>query len=265
MGSKYSLAIVTGGSSGIGKSIIDDFSKLEPDALIINLSRQAPASFYNNTTRLHLSCDLGDKGQRTKAFDQLERHLRNGQDTGGILLVNNSGFAAYGSIESIPPAKHLELLEVNVCALVELTARLLPYIVKRGGDIVTIASTAAFQPTPNLATYGASKGFVLNWTLALNEELRGTGSRAIAICPGPTRTDFFRRAGMSEGGSSGHRHSPEQVSQLAFRALARRKAFTVTGRLNKLLTLASGLLPLALRARAAGSVMRRFRKTSQPR
>ncbi|MDQ8197619.1 SDR family NAD(P)-dependent oxidoreductase [Pelagicoccus enzymogenes] len=260
MGSKYDLAIVTGGSSGIGKSIIEDISKLEPAASLFNLSRRKPASFSNDPKRVHLECDLSDKGSRSRVLEELERKISASTQTGSILLVNNAGFGIYGGVESNSPCDHLELLEVNVCTLVEITTRLLPLIKERGGAIMNIASTSAFQPTPYLASYGASKAFVLNWTLALNEELRATRARAIAVCPGPTRTEFFKRAGFSTRVvPAGYSHHPEEVSRLALAALENCKSFTVTGTLNKLASIFSSLLPLSLRTRVSGKVIRRFR------
>lgn len=260
MGSKYDLAIVTGGSSGIGNSIIEDVSKLEPAAQIFNLSRRFPASFSNDPKRVHLECDLSDKTARAKVLDELEARISKPTQSGSILLVNNAGFGLYGDLERHSSAKHMELLEVNVCALVEITTRLLPIVKARGGAIMNIASTSAFQPTPFLATYGASKAFVLNWTLALNEELRGTAAHAIAVCPGPTQTEFFERAGFSTRViPAGYSHRPEQVSRMALDALDRRKSFTVTGSLNKAASLFSSFLPLGLRTRVAGRVIRRLR------
>lgn len=260
MGSKYDLVIVTGGSSGIGNSIIEDISKVEPDASIINLSRRFPASFSNDPNRTHLECDLADNRSRSKVFDDLEELIKKSPQTGPVLLVNNAGFGIYGDSQANSTADHLELLEVNVCALVELTTRLLPLIKHRGGAIMNIASTSAFQPTPYLATYGASKTFVLNWTLALNEELRATQAQAIAVCPGPTKTEFFKRAGFSKRVvPAGYSHQPEQVARMAMNALAKNKPYTVTGALNKAGSLFSNILPLTLRTRVAGKVIRRFR------
>lgn len=88
------------------------------------------------------------------------------------------------------------MIDLNVRAVVDLSSRLLPVILPRGGTIVTIASTAAFQPTPFLATYGATKAFVRNWSLALNEDLRGIKVRTLTVCPGPTRSNFFKAAGF---------------------------------------------------------------------
>ncbi len=260
MGSKYNLVIVTGGSSGIGNSIIEDISKLEPEASLFNLSRRIPASFSNDTKRVHLECDLADRASRTRALDELERRISDSPRQGPVLLVNNAGVGLYGALENNPPDAHLELLEINICALVEITTRLLPQLKERGGAIMNIASTAAFQPTPFLATYGASKSFVLNWTLALNEELCGSKVRAIAVCPGPTKTEFFKRAGYStQVVPAGHSHTSKEVAAMAIRALQGGKTLTVTGTLNKLGSLFSTLLPLSLRARVSGKVIRRFR------
>jgi uncharacterized protein len=114
------------------------------------------------------------------------------------------------------------MVDVNVRAVLQLTGGLLlPAIKARGGAIVTVASTAAFQPTPYLATYGATKAFVLHWSLALNEELRGTGVSALAVCPGPTSTDFLRRAGLEEGAVPPmFGETSEQVVLASLRALA---------------------------------------------
>lgn len=260
MGSKYDLAIVTGGSSGIGNSIIEDISKVEPEVSLFNLSRRFPASFSNDSNRVHLECDLSDKSSRAIVFDDLEQRVANNLKRGPILLVNNAGFGLYGASEASTPAEHLALLEVNICALVDLTTRMLPTIKERGGAIMNIASTSAFQPTPFLATYGASKAFVLNWTLALNEELRGSQAKAIAICPGPTKTEFFKRAGFSKRVvPAGYSHQPEQVARMAMKALQYDKSYTVTGILNKAGSLFSSILPLPLRTRVAGKVIRRFR------
>ncbi|EDY83758.1 oxidoreductase, short chain dehydrogenase/reductase family [Verrucomicrobiia bacterium DG1235] len=261
MGSRYNLAIVTGGSSGIGNSIIEGLFKVEPDTSVFNLSRRIPATFSYGSKLRHLECDLANREQRSKVFDSLERELRQAPADGQILLVNNAGFGLYGPLDANPPAEHLELLEVNICALVELTTRLLPLIKQRGGSIMNIASTSAFQPTPFLATYGASKAFVLNWTLALNEELRGSRANAITVCPGPTRTEFFLRAGFSKRViPAGYSHQPEQVAALALQALEHGKPYTVTGFLNKAASLFSSLLPLTLRTRVAGRVISRFRQ-----
>ena len=259
--SKYGLAIVTGGSSGIGKSIIEQVETLDLALLVFNLSRRKPPTFTIDQRHLHLECDLADRQQRSQVFTTLEAKVEQQSEDGPILLVNNAGFGAYGDVDSISVRQHLDLIEVNVLALVELTTRLLPFLKQRGGAIMNIASTAAFQPVPLMASYAASKSFVLNWTLALNEELRGSPARALAICPGPTRTRFFENAGVT-GTPGGHSQAPEAVAKAALAALERKPALLVTGMLNKTMTSLAGLAPRALAARLAGQVIRRFRNNA---
>ena len=104
-------------------------------------------------------------------------------------------FGDYGCLTDLHADKQLRMVDLNIRAMIDLTMRLQSDLLERGGAVMNIASTAAFQPTPFLATYGASKSFVLHWTLALNEEWRGTNLRALAICPGRrARTSSRRQA-----------------------------------------------------------------------
>jgi short-subunit dehydrogenase len=180
--------------------------------------------------------------------------------SGGILLINNSGFGIYGRFPEPGADQQLEMVEVNVSAVVQMTAALLPSLKARGGAIMTVASTAAFQPTPFLATYGATKAFVLHWSLALNEELRGTGVRTLAICPGPTSTDFFKRAGLSMGSVPNmFGETSEKVVLASLRALASGRSMVVSGWKNKLMTAFVTKFPKPLVARLAGLALGHFR------
>ena len=179
--------------------------------------------------------------------------------TGRLLLINNSGFGAYGRFPAPNLGHQLEMLDVNIRGLVDLTGRMLPLLQARGGAIINVASTAAFQPTPYLATYGASKAFVLHWSLALNEELRGTGVRALAVCPGPTTTDFSRRAGLQSGSvSPALSMTCEQVVEASLRALAAGRSQVVTGWKNRVTAFVGSKLPKPLVARAAAKVLARY-------
>ncbi len=255
-GFEYGLAIVTGGSSGIGNSIIEQLRKVEPAPKVFNLSRSKPTSFYNDPEVDHLECDLADPEHRKAVFADLIKRIEEEKESGPILLVNNAGFGLYGSVDDVAPERHLELIQVNIAALVELGTRLLPIIRQRGGSIMNIASTAAFQATPHMATYGASKAFVLSWTLALNEELRGSPASAIAVCPGATETNFFRQAGATAKGAV---QTPDQVARAALQALRKGRSHTVTGWTNKLMIAASRMLTLSLQAWISGQIIARFR------
>lgn len=250
--------LITGGSSGIGKCFIHQFKRLDGDLAVCNISRKKPCIESANFSIHHISCDLGKQ-------DQLEEAARAALDflrprKGKILLINNSGFGGYGTFPAPGLAHHLDMIEVNVKAVVHLTALLLPLLRERGGAIVNIASTAAFQPTPYMAAYGASKAFLLHWSLSLGEELRGEGVHVLAVCPGPTSTRFYSRAGFEEPVvSSRLGQTPEQVVKATLGALRREKQLVVSGILNKFLVAASFLAPKSIAARLSGIVLKRFR------
>src|SRR6185369_10619179 len=107
-------------------------------------------------------------------------------------------FAAFGPFADVALATQREEIDLNVAALVELTHTFLPMLERRGGGVIHVASTAAFQPVPFMAVYGATKAFVLSFSEALWAEYRPRGVRVVALCPGATETPFFERAGVSE-------------------------------------------------------------------
>lgn len=257
----FSSVIVTGGSSGIGKSFIELGGKLNASPIFCNLSRRPPPEniFPNAAERLnHFSCDLAHSLDIERAAGEVEAFLARRVPAGGVLLINNSGIGAFGPFSEPHLARELEMIDVNVRALVQLTGRLLPLLKSRGGAIMNIASTVAYQPTPYSATYGASKAFVLNWTIALNEELRGSRVRAIAICPGTTRTGFFRAAGLGEDAIlPSFAMTSEDVVAAALRALAAGRRQLVPGWKNKIYTFAGARVAKPLAARVAALILRR--------
>jgi uncharacterized protein len=208
----------------------------------------------------HVTCDLSDPAQVERGLVEVMDFLAAEAPTGGILLINNSGFGIYGRFPEPGTGQQLEMVDVNVRAVVQMTGALLPAIKARGGAIVTIASTASFQPTPFLGTYGATKAFVLHWSLALNEELRGSGVRTLAVCPGPTSTDFFQRAGLSEGAVPNmFGETSEKVVMASLRALASGKSMVVSGWKNKVMTALVTKFPKPIVARLAGLALGHFR------
>lgn len=179
---------------------------------------------------------------------------------GPILLINNSGLGAFGEFPVEGLGRELEMVDVNVRAVVQLTGLLLPRLKARGGAIITVCSVMSFQPTPYSATYGASKAFALHWSLALNEELRGSGVRTLAVCPGTTRTEFFRQAGLGDGAIwASLSMSSDEVAAMALRALGAGRAQIVTGWKNKVYTFLGSKLPKPFAARMSGAVLKRFR------
>ena len=249
----YSAVIITGGSSGLGRAFIRNALKMHPEARICNLSRTAPESFSGEKSLQHIPCDLA----RETEVDQVNAWLE-GTPHGRVLLINNSGFGAYGPFPEPNLSRHLEMIDVNIRGLVHLTGRLLPRIRERGGVVMTIASTAGFQPMPYTATYAATKAFVLHWTLALNEELRGTSVRALAVCPGPVDTNFFRAGGMGDVVPPWSM-TADAVVAAAMRAAARGRAQVTPGWKNRVVGAVVGRLPKPFAARIAAKFVARFR------
>ncbi len=257
-----SVIIITGGSSGIGCSIIKAIKKLVPTATVCNLSRSKPGVFFDQHV-IHIATDLSDSKAVAAAAEQLNIIIA-GAEAGEILLINNSGFGDYGRQQDLDRAKQLQMIDLNVRAVVDLTAHLLPQMLERGGCVVNVTSTAGFQPTAYLATYGATKAFVLNWTLALGEDLRGTKVRTLAVCPGPTRSNFFKSAGfetppMQEGASWTPDMTSELVADLTLLALAKGKSLLVTGWRNQLIAFFGSKFPIMVVTRVGAAILRKMR------
>ncbi len=253
-----SAIIITGGSSGIGTALIKTIRSLDPDVLICNLSRSAPADFSGNYDR-HFACDLTDGTALQEVTSSVAEVISKTGGDGQIVLINNSGFGDYGVFQELETERQLKMIDLNVRAMVELTGRFIPMLVRSGGVVVNIASTAAFQPTPILATYGATKAFVLNWTLALGEDLRGSGVKTLAVCPGPTATHFFRNAGFGDARVTGFGQTAEAVAEETIEALSKGRALVVTGWSNKFLSFVAGKLPRVLITRLSAPILRKLR------
>jgi len=257
---EFSAVVITGGSSGIGKSYIELLAKLCPELAFCNLSRRKPDIINPKLKLRHISCDLSKPAQVAGGMLEVSDFLGREAPAGKILVINNSGFGIYGCFPEPGTVEQLDMVDVNVRAVIQITGELMPVLKARGGAVITVASTAAFQPTPYLSTYGATKAFVLHWSLALNEELRGTGVRTVAVCPGPTSTDFFRRAGLAEGSVPNmFGETSEKVVMRSLKALAAGRSMIVSGWKNKLMTSFVSVVPKPLMSRMAGIALAHFR------
>lgn len=255
-----SAVVITGGSSGIGKSFIELIGKLRPEMAFCNLSRRKPDMGTLQLNLRHIACDLSDPAKVSSGIAEVRDFLTVQAPAGGILLINNSGFGIYGKFPEPGTAQQLEMVDVNVRAVLQMTGELLPLIKARGGAVITVASTAAFQPTPFLSTYGATKAFVLHWSLGLGAELRGTGVRTLAVCPGPTSTDFFQRAGLEKGSVPNmFGETSEKVVLVSLRALGAGKSLVVSGWKNKVMTAVVTKFPKPLVTWITGLALAHFR------
>ena len=257
----FAAVVLTGGSSGIGKSFISHIGKVSPDLLICNLSRRKPAVDFAMLNLRHFPTDLADNRSRDAALEQVLVTLRNEAPSGRILLINNAGLGHYGEFSPEDLADSLHMVNVNIAAVLAVTAALMPALIARGGAILNVASVVSFQPTPLMATYGATKAFVLSWTHALRAELRERGVHVMAVCPGSTLSEFHDRAGLSRGGlGDTFTQSAEQVVEEAMRALRRGKSHVVTGWFNKVQCALAARLPLRVSTWLSHQVLQRYRR-----
>lgn len=236
-------ALITGASSGIGRSFAHRFAALGSDLILVarradvldELAADLRARHAVSVTVMAHDLDRPDAAKELVA--RLER-----EQIAVDALVNNAGLGIHGDVATQPLSSATTQIAVNVNSLTALTALLLPPMLARGrGTIINVASTAGFQPVPHMAVYSASKAYVLTFTRALWRETRGTGVDVLALCPGATDTAFFATAG--DAASVGARRTPEQVVETALRALRRGRPSVVDGRGNALVSWLAPRLP----------------------
>lgn len=233
------LIVVTGGSSGIGRAFLRRIDESAPNAVVCNVSRTIPADWPTGPRRVHLAADLSKPPEIEGVAVALRKLMPR---TGRMLLLNNSGFGAYGEFPAPGLGHTLGMVDVNCRAPVHLTGLLWPDLLERGGMVANIASLAAYQPVPLMATYAATKAFLLHWSLALDTEGRDRGVRCVAICPGPVSTNFFRGAGFNQPtGLPGQ--TPEACVDEALAAMAAGAPQAVTGWSNRITAWFSARLP----------------------
>lgn len=199
--SERPTALVTGASSGFGAEFVRVLAAEGYDVVLVARSGQAMEDLAQYVEERHgveaivVVKDLGAPGAARAVMQNLRQRHHDRID----VLVNSAGFTQFGPFVDLDEAGMLELLGVNVTALTHLTRLVLPGMVeRRSGIVVNLSSNAAFQPGPSMASYYASKAFVLHLSLALTEEVRGTGVTVTALCPGPTRTRFQARGAMED-------------------------------------------------------------------
>jgi short-subunit dehydrogenase len=249
-------ALVTGASSGIGAAFARALAERGMNVVLVARSDDALRRLADELTAQHsvraevVRADLSDPSAVETVRQEIEQR--------GLtvdLLVNNAGFATHGHFESLSASRDQEQIMVNVAALVGLTHAFLPGMLSRGGAIVNVASTAAFQPIPFMAVYAASKAFVVSFSRALAEEVRGRDVRIVTLCPGPTDTAFFEVCGSKEA-AVGQLRSVDQVVATGLRALERGRHLVVDGAVNSLAGFMARILPSSFTSRMAGRVAR---------
>ena len=226
-------ALITGASAGIGTEFAKIFAAHGTSLVLVARRRDRLEA---------LATKLRTKHSQIKV-EVIDMDLSNGQ-AGALLakelerkgieieyLVNNAGFGSQGAFVQRPLAKELEMIDLNVKALVSLCGHLVPPMVQRGsGRVLNVGSTAGFQPGPYMATYYATKAFVNSFSEALYEELRGTGVTVTVLAPGPVDTEFIDVAGLVKSTMfKAAAVSAESVAQYGFDAMMRGQPLAVHG------------------------------------
>jgi len=253
-------ALVTGASAGIGAAFAERLARDQYDLVLVARSQdrlEALAKRIRDQRGMEvevLPADLTSPADLRRVEQALATDARL------ELLVNNAGVGTFGAFAELDPDREEMEIRLNVIALVRLARAALPVMLARGhGSIVNLSSLAGWQPCPHNATYGATKAFVNSFTEALHEELRGTGVKVQALCPGFTRTEFQERAGIDTSSLPDFAWmEPEAVVEASLEGLRRGEVLCVPGVQNKALAAVTTLLPRAVKRRVAGALARRF-------
>ena len=249
--------LITGASSGIGAAFARKIAALGRNVFLVARSEDKLIALCNELGRLtsiraqYLALDLQQPEAGTQLFEETKK-----RELEIDMLINNAGFGSMGDFAKLDLNRELEIIQLNVRALVDLTHRFLqPMRERKRGTIINVASTAGFQAVPYMATYAATKAFVLSFSEALWEENRMHGVDVMALCPGVTETNFFEAAGMDHPPMR-IIQTPEEVVETALRALNRRKSTVISGWTNFFTVEAERIFPRSFVTKVAGKALR---------
>jgi short-subunit dehydrogenase len=255
------FALVTGASKGIGKAITIQLAQAGYNLLLVarsevelqQLSEQIQDK-YNNKV-FYLSADLSVDHTALQVADWVRHHT----DKLSI-LINNAGYGLWGDFEQLDLAQQMNMLALNINAVLGLTHHLSPLLKQQKQSyILNVSSTAAYQAVPTLALYAASKSFILSYSRALRYELKDTPISVSCLCPGPTDTGFANRAGLDVLADLAEKFnmSPESVASAGIKGMFNKKAEIVPGFLNKLSAFGAQHLNKSLIEKVTASLYKR--------
>ena len=249
--------LITGASSGIGAAFARKLAARGRNVLLVARSEDKLITLCNELGRLsgvraqYYAIDLRKPRAAAELLEETER-----RELVIDMLVNNAGFGSMADFARLDLARELEMIDLNVKSLVEMTHTFLKPMRDRGqGTIINVASTAGFQPVPYMATYAATKAFVLSFSEALWEENRQLGVHVIALCPGVTDTNFFAASRMARPPMRTI-ETPEEVVDTALRALPHKKATVISGWANWLAVEAERFVPRSFVTKIAARALR---------
>ena len=238
-GNHQKTALITGASGGIGYEFAKLFARDGYNLVLVARNEKKLIEIANKFKTMFgisvkvIAKDLASPTAPEEIFTELQKE--------GIkiqALVNNAGFATYGLFAETDLKTEVQMMQVNMACLTHLTKLFLKEMVKqREGKILNVASTAAFQPGPLMAVYYATKAYVLSFSEAIANEVQGTGVSVTVLCPGPTESDFQKRADMEQSKLvSGQKiMDAETVAEIGYRGLMNNQTVVIPGLKNQLL------------------------------
>jgi len=241
------VAVVTGASSGFGAIFAQRLSERGFSLVLTGRDLDRLEDVRRRVIAGARDCEVTLVTADLATSDGVLTVLRELGDRPVDVLINNAGFGTYGPFDQSDAAREMDVVGVDVAALVQLTRAVLPGMLKRGrGGVLNVASTIAFQPAPYQATYGAAKAFVLSFSQALWEETRHRGVTVTALCPGPTKTGFVAALGNTDASQTAiysRLDEPGPVVDAGLRALDRGVPVVVPGLRNQAITFLPRITP----------------------
>src|SRR6202162_3428439 len=252
-------ALITGASAGIGVALAKELAAGGANLVLTARRQERLEELGKDLATKHkiktsiFAADLADPSAPEKIYA-----FTRAQGIPVELLVNNAGFGAYGELPSVEVSRLLDMVQVNCAAVVHLTRLYLPeMLVRRSGDILILASTAAFQAVPYISTYAATKAFDLLFAEGLAEEMKPYGIRVCALCPGSTDSEFHEVAGQADvAASMRSQETAEKVARTGLRALAAGKSYVISGMGNYLGAHSQRLAPRRMVSRIIAGMFR---------
>lgn len=249
--------LITGASLGIGAAFARKLAGRRRNVFLVSRSEDKLIALCNELGRLtsiraqYMVLDLLEPDAPLRLFEETKK-----RDLEIETLINNAGFGSMGDFVKLDLNRELEMIRLNVTSVVELTHRFLgPMRERKRGTIINVASTAGFQAVPYMATYAATKAFVLSFSEALWDENRAHGIHVMALCPGVTETNFFEAAGIDRPPMRTVQ-TPEEVVETALRGLGRKKAVVISGWTNWFTVEAERVVPRSVVTKVAGNALR---------
>ncbi len=240
------IALITGASTGIGFELAKVFAENNYDLIIVGKDKKrlddAGKQLLKYKVKIRkIAIDLAEKNSATRLYRML--------DTKVDILVNNAGFGGYGEFKDTDLEKELEMMQLNMVTLTELTKHVVRDMIKnKKGKILNVASVAAFFPGPFMAIYYATKTYVLSFSVAIANELKGTGVTLSVLCPGPTKSNFQKTAELKMSEARLDMMDAKTVAEAGYKGLMKNRLIIIPGTKNKLQTLASNFFPRSVLA-----------------